>query len=123
MNWQQKFEAIQAFAGSYDANLRMRKPGDWYVECGMSIGGDGMLLGSYGNGSTPEEAVEDHWQIYSGLPHDRYAVNRKNDRARWNGFMWKPLSEKQAQAIIEGSHAPRADRVAEINRQYRGVKS
>jgi len=101
MDWQQKFAAIQAFAGSYETSLQMRKPGDWYVSCGMSIGGDGMLSGSYGNGTTPETAVEDHWEIYSNLPFDRYAVNRDNLRARWNGFMWETISEEIARAMQE----------------------
>jgi hypothetical protein len=103
VNWQQKLAAIQAFADQYHTNLKMRAPDDWYVSCGMSIGGDGMLTGSYGNGRTPEEAVEDHWSIYSELPFDRYAVNHDNLRARWNGFMWKEISEEQAAAMREQS--------------------
>lgn len=100
LDWQQKFAAIKAFAGDFDCALRMRSPGDWYVECGMSIGGDGMLSGSYGNGATPEEAVTEHWETYSTLPRDRYAVNRRNDRARWNGFMWEAISAEEAQALL-----------------------
>jgi hypothetical protein len=99
MHWQQKLAAIIAFADHYHVALKMRAPDDWYVEAGMTIGGDGMLTGAYGNGRTPEEAVEDHWEIYSNLPHDRYAVNHANERARWNGFMWKEVTEEQASAM------------------------
>ncbi len=97
MSWEQKFAAIKAFAG--DANLEMREPGDWYVSCGMSVGGDGMLSGQYGNGINPVAAIEDHWSQYSSLAHNRYAVNRKNERARWNGFMWRAISEEEALAM------------------------
>ena len=98
MDWQQKLDAIQAFAGK--ANLCMRRPNDWFVESGMSVGGDGILSGKYGNGTTPEEAVEEHWHIYSELPPDRYAVNRHNRRARWNGYMWREISEDEAAAML-----------------------
>jgi hypothetical protein len=105
MDWQQKFAAIQAFAGNYDTSLMMRKPGDWYVSCGMSIGGDGPLTGSYGNGATPEDAVNEHWEVYSNLPFNRYAVNRENKRARWNGFMWEQISDEQAEAMRDRASA------------------
>lgn len=101
MDWQQKFAAIGAFAGSYGTSLMMRKPHDWYVSCGMSIGGNGLLEGSYGNGETPEEAVNEHWEIYSTLPHNRYAVNKENKRARWNGFMWAEVSEEATAMLRE----------------------
>jgi hypothetical protein len=99
MDWQQKFDAIQAFAGTYNTALHMRAPGNWYVHSGMSIGGDGMLAGKYGNGGTPEEAVNEHWEIYTNLPPDRYAVNRENKRARWNGYMWREITEDEAAAM------------------------
>jgi hypothetical protein len=101
MDWQQKFAAIQAFAGNFDTSIMMRKPGDWYVSSGMSVGGDGMLSGKYGNGVSPEAAINEHWEIYSTLPFDRYAVNRENKRARWNGFMWDAISDAQAEAMRE----------------------
>ncbi len=108
MEWQQKFAAIQAFAGSYDTYICMRKPDDWYVSCGMSVGGNGMLHGKYGNGATPQAAVEDHWAQYEALPFDRYAVNRENKRARWNGFMWAEVSDEQATSILESNRTVKA---------------
>jgi hypothetical protein len=72
MDWQQKLAAIKAFAGD-DVSLCMRSPGNWYVSVSMYIGGDGFLRGSYGNGCTPEEAVDAHWKIYSTLPPESYA--------------------------------------------------
>ncbi len=109
MDWQQKFAAIKAFAGDFETCLMMRKPGDWYVSAGMAQGGDGVLLGTYGNGATPEEAVDDHWRIYTDdMPHDKYAVaDRANPprRGRWNGFMWDMLTDEQAEQWRD-SHRP-----------------
>jgi hypothetical protein len=106
MDWQQQFAAIQAFCGHFDVSLRMRKPGDWYVSSNMGIGGDGMVSGAYGNGATPEEAVQDHWNQYSNLPHNRYATIESGDgqrRGRWNGFMWELVTEEDAKRIVEHS--------------------
>lgn len=108
MDWQQKLAAIQAFAGAARVALRMRSPDDWYVDAGMSIGGNGMLEGSYGFGPDPEAAVGSHWRIYSELPPARYAVTGygpNERRARWNGFMWETLTDEQCAAIHEDNRA------------------
>lgn len=94
MTWEQKLSALQAIAECY---LRMRKPGDWYVSHKVSIGGDGFLRTEYGNGKTPEEAVNNHWDTYAvNLPIDRCVVARVNSedekRVRWNGFMWEDFA-------------------------------
>mgnify|MGYP001558321272 CR=1 FL=1 len=91
MTWEEKFEAIKALG---EAHVDMRSPGDWYVDSQMYVGGDGMLTGVYGNGASPQEAIEAHWKMYSALPHDRYVVtgygaDRKHHR--WNGYMWRAL--------------------------------
>lgn len=95
MNWEQKLAAIQALG---DTSLRMRKPGDWYVSSTrMEIGGDGMLSGEYGNGRTPEEAVEEHWRIYTNLPPGKFIVigayTDKRRQVRWNGYMWEDIAK------------------------------
>jgi len=108
MNWQQKLAAIQAFCGPFDVSLMMRKPGDWYVSSGMGIGGDGLVHGVYGNGSTPEEAVLDHWEQYRDLPPNRYATishGAGQRRGRWNGFMWDLITEERAREIIDDARA------------------
>ena len=97
LTWEQKLEALQCLG---DVCLRMRKPGDWYVSAsGREIGGDGCLVGEFGNGTTPEEAVEDEWMRYvTELPLGRYIVlgafsdNRRH--VRWNGFMWQDIPVK-----------------------------
>lgn len=91
MTWEQKLAALQSLT---DTSLRMRKPGDWYVSAvGRGIGGDGFLTGTYGNGKTPQEAVDDDWnQLTQFLPSDRYIlVERagKRRQVRWTGYMWE----------------------------------
>lgn len=84
MTWEQKFAAIKAIARS--ATVEMRKPGDWYVGAGMEhADGSSFLIGNYGNGSTPEEAVEDHWRLYG----DGTPFKVRDSWFRWNGFMWE----------------------------------
>jgi hypothetical protein len=69
MTWQEKFAALQRLCPTH---LEMRKPGDWYVAAHrreMTYAGYGFLSGRYGNGATPEEAVEDDWrQVAEGDP-------------------------------------------------------
>lgn len=93
MSWEEKLAAIQSLTG--DASLKMRRPGNWYVNARMDLGGNGLLEGKYGNGATPEEAVENHWKIYTMLPPDRYVVVNGNfdgnRRLRWNGYMWREV--------------------------------
>lgn len=90
MDWQQKLEALSCLC---EPSLKMRKPDDWYFSASLEIGGDGMLASCYGNGGSPEEAVNDTWeQAVTHLPSDRYLVGRKYGeytRHRWNGYMWE----------------------------------
>lgn len=89
MTWEEKLSALQCVA---ETALRMRKPGDWYVSMRAGIGGGGMIRGEFGNGKTPEEAVNAHWDAYvTHLPSDRYVVTgpEDNTRVRWAGYMWR----------------------------------
>jgi hypothetical protein len=103
MEWQQKLQALQALA---EVSLHMRKPYDWYVNTSMEIGADdsAFLIGEYGNGRTPEEAVNNHWLIFSTLESPKYVVIGASDggkrrHVRWNGFMWEDVySEKLEKA-------------------------
>lgn len=94
MTTDEKFAAINALA---DANLCMRKPGDWYVSQSVEIKDGGMLIGEYGNGSTPEDAIEDHWKILTGISHPKHLIanagTERRKAARWNGFMWDHIQE------------------------------
>ncbi len=91
----QKFEILQQIS---PLSLRMRSVGSWYVDCPRRyIGGDGLMRGSFGNGKTPQEAIDDDFsQIVTYLPNDRYIMvednygKRKN--YRFNGYMWKEVT-------------------------------
>jgi hypothetical protein len=97
VNWEQKLMALKALA---ETHLEMRRPGDWYVSApGRGVCGDGLEVGAYGNGATPQEAVEDDWkQVAEHLPLNKHIKISKSPygpgdirRVRWNGFMWQDL--------------------------------
>lgn len=84
MNWQEKLHALRKL--DFGCHVEMREPGNWYVSARMEHAhGASMLIGDYGNGTSPEEAVNAHWGTYGdGKPF-------KCDEKwwRWNGFMWE----------------------------------
>lgn len=85
MNWEQKLHALKKL--SFNTRLEMRSPGDWYVQASMQIPEGQMLRGAYGEGPTPEAAVEAHWVIYGcGKIFDC-----SGKQFRWNGFMWEEV--------------------------------
>lgn len=98
MTWEQKFAAMKALCG--DVVLEMRYPGSWYVSARVrEIKHGSLLSGTSGNGSTPEEAVNDDWRkCVEELPPgqqivlDAYGPNQRY--ASWNGFMWDVKTEK-----------------------------
>ena len=97
MTWEQQFAAAGAIGD--EIALRMRKPGDWYVDHrGVHVKEGAMLVGSYGNGATPEEAVRDHWRALTELKPGSYLVVSAGREARrhayrWNGYMWSTVHE------------------------------
>jgi hypothetical protein len=80
--------------------VKFRKPGDWYVNQDVEVKDGGILIGTYGNGATPEEAIEDHWRVLTEIPRGHYLVVRAFDNlrraVRWNGFMWEDVKESAA---------------------------
>lgn len=107
MDWQQKAEAL-ASLGELSIKFREREnriggPDPWYVSQRIEIKDGPCLLGSYGNGYTPQEALEDHWEtLTTRLKPDQYLVIRglSDDRkaVRWNGFMWADVHEPKRDA-------------------------
>lgn len=89
ISWEQKFHAIKALCSS--ATIEMRRPGDWYVSANMEhASGECCLVSDYGNGSSPEAAVRDHWCLYGN--GDPFLVSMSDPNCgwfRWNGFMWE----------------------------------
>lgn len=97
MNWQQKADALNSLS---EISLKIRAAGDWYVSQRTEVGGDGVLRGIYGNGATPEEAVENHWCVLvTELQPTRYiATNSMGDDRkhwRWNGYMWREIPQSK----------------------------
>jgi hypothetical protein len=95
MNWEQKLEALNALTPH---SLIMRQPGDWYVSASIEIVDSDILIGSYGNGKNPEEAVNEHWAKYTKLKTEQYIAARKGSDTmyvKWNGFMWMDFSYKR----------------------------
>lgn len=94
MNYEQK---MAAFIALCDTSVRMRKPRDWYIDCDVSVKDSSVLIGMYGNGDTPEAAIENHWfQLCENLKPSQYLVTRRGDKrhaVRWNGFMWQEVTE------------------------------
>lgn len=93
MTWEEKLEALKGLSPTV---LVMRKPGDWYVSAtGRNIGGDGFLTSAYGNGQTPQQAVENDWkEMTEKVPLEKYiVVTRSGERHhfRWRGYMWEEL--------------------------------
>ncbi len=93
MTFQEMAAALEALS---EISVRIRKPGDWYVSQNVDIKKGSMLVGDYGNGTTPEIAIIDHWRALTDLPPDEYLVVRGPERiaVRWNGFMWQRVTEK-----------------------------
>lgn len=73
----------------------------WYVLQHVEIKDGPMLSGDYGNGWTPEAAIEDHWRrLVDELPPGKYLVLHAGDpekrrAVRWNGFMWETITEEK----------------------------
>lgn len=106
MNVKQKWAAIKALDPR--ASIQCRDLGDFYIEDSAHVGdGSGIQIGKYGNGATPEEAVENHWEIYSTLDQWHYICGalRQDDgtykryRKRWNGFMWADVDTFELERI------------------------
>ena len=101
MDWQHKAAALNALA---KISIKCRAPGDWYVEQSVEIKDDGLMIGEYGNGETPEAAIEDHWKCLVQELGSKYLVanSGREDRrtARWNGFMWADVPEPKRDAKV-----------------------
>ena len=100
MNWEQKFQAMQAlliFKG--DASLHMRTPGDWYVSLPyVHLRKKNTLEGVSGSGPTPEEAVNSTWKNLTNRQPGEYlqikSLSNTNKGVKWNGFMWEDVTEE-----------------------------
>ena len=90
MTWEQKFAAINRLA---PAQLVMSKPGRWRVEhSGVETVEGSKQRYVIGRGTSPQAAVEDHWERLTNLqPSQCILVDAyKNTRRTfiWRGHAW-----------------------------------
>lgn len=105
MDYQQKAEALASLCDLAicfrEVRNRIGINHPWYVSQNIDVKNGGCLEGKYGNGATPQEAVEDHWRaLVSELPADQYLIIREGGSprraVRWNGFMWADVMEAKS---------------------------
>ncbi len=94
MKWEEKLQSIRSLDS--EVCLKMWLPGEWGAYTSIEIGGDGLLHGAFGNGTSPEGAVLGLWNrivtdLKSGEVLVLYAHSSKRREVRWNGFMWEDL--------------------------------
>ena len=82
--------------------LRMRHLGNFYFassEIETTKPGSNILSGDYGNGSTPEEAIANCWDVLTSDPAKYIVLHamipEKRRAVRWNGFMWSEVREDE----------------------------
>ena len=91
LSYEEKFEAMNALA---DAVLKMRQPGDWYVDHNVEIKNGSILTSVLAVAQpTPEAAIHAHWDRLTNLkPGEYIVINASNKERRravtWNGYMW-----------------------------------
>jgi hypothetical protein len=92
LTWEERFEAMQSLG---DCSLRMRKPGDWYMNLrGVNIRKDSMLSAVCGDGNDPITAILSTWRALTELKAREYITvdsMGKEFNYRWNGYMWKEM--------------------------------
>ncbi len=73
--------------------------GGWYCSAERVEISDGVILsGVLGNGSTPQEALDDLWDQLTNISGSerRVVIGAYSDvrrAVRWNGYMWEPFKE------------------------------
>jgi hypothetical protein len=91
----QMMAALDAMAGP--GKVQMRKPGDWICSHSVDVRDGSVLVGFFGNGTTPQEAIKSQWLGLTQLKEGQYLVTRAHGaRVRWNGFMWAAVQSEAA---------------------------
>lgn len=84
-----------------EAQWRLAHAEPWYVSQDIMVKkvGASTVVGTGGNGDTPEHAIIDHWRtLVDDLAHDEYLIVGSGEQRRavkWNGFMWADYPEPQ----------------------------
>lgn len=98
MTYEQMMQACSALG---PISICMRKSGDWYVHhVGVSLKNKGLIFSLSGNGSSPVDAIHDHWRQLTEFKPQEYLVLNAMDAnnihaVRWNGFMWQEVEMKK----------------------------
>lgn len=106
MDYQHKAEALAGLCDLFikyrERQWRIGSAEPWYVQQDINVkeAGASTLVGTYGNGLTPEAAINDHWRaLVEDLGHNEYLIVASGtDRRRavkWNGFMWADYPEPE----------------------------
>ena len=72
----------------------------WYIEQDVQVSSNSHLTSISGNGSTIEEAIEDHWKQLTQLNKNDYIVANactnasKRVAVRWNKYLWAPVYDR-----------------------------
>jgi hypothetical protein len=85
-------EKMKAMNAAFKVRIGLNINDQWYAS-GPEQGGDGMLRGMSGRGSSPEEAIDDLWNQIVTMASDRHLRLDDDRRVRWNGFMWETAYE------------------------------
>lgn len=98
MDFDQKCAALAALGELSikfrEAEWRIGHKEPWYVSQQIDIKRGPVSCGEFGNGMSPQDAIEDHWCRLTELKDGEYLVVRSGDnvrRVRWNGFMWSDV--------------------------------
>ena len=106
LSWEEKYEFLKVICPR--ASINMRAPGNWYFNSDMGVGNGSVVSGSYGNGISPQTAVENHFNIYSQITFERFMSNPKDKREYirvygekedryffYSKYGWKEISRKE----------------------------
>ncbi len=96
----QKADILQAIG---KLTVHRRSASNWYATVdGIEVKQGSFLCGDYGNGKTPEAAIDDCFRVLTELKRGEYLVKNaygESRRAmRWNGFMWQEVVEEKSHA-------------------------
>lgn len=94
----QKYDILSSLGtlkvGYRPAKNRTAGISKWYAgfDSLVEIASGGILSGVYGNGNTPEAAIENLWKVVSNQPKSQHLRVSGKGRLRWNGFYFEQVS-------------------------------
>lgn len=96
----EKYIAMQDLVGNFNLSIKLDTNKNWYVAAsGREICDNGILKSNCGRGKTPEEAIENDWQIYTQPNLVIRIANPTPEHYTWSGYMWKKLRTYEAKLL------------------------